>query len=141
MVKIIFLIDDDDDDREIFRDALLICDEHIQLIFATDGLEALQILHAGANHPDVIFLDYNMPKMNGLECLKALKADPATKFIPLIMYSTSGNPEHENLVLQYGASYYMRKALTFHQTCAELKRLLELVSTNGEVSSKNAFPS
>jgi CheY-like chemotaxis protein len=128
MVKILFLIDDDQDDRDIFAEAVTKCDPNIELIFAKDGLEALEILGSGKANPDVIFLDYNMPRMNGLECLKRLKADQHTKNIPTIMYTTSGDREQEKVILLLGADYYMQKTISFDTLCTELTRLFVLIA-------------
>jgi CheY-like chemotaxis protein len=127
MVKILFLVDDDRDDREIFEEALMECDPSIDLIFAKDGVEALEILDSGNILPDVIFLDYNMPRMNGMECLKKLKANQRTKQIPTVMYTTSGDRALEKTLLMLGADHYMQKTVGFKELCVELKRLLEIV--------------
>lgn len=139
MVKILFLIDDDQDDSEIFREAVAVCDQSIELVFAVDGIDALEILNAGVVKPDVIFLDYNMPRMNGLQCLKRLKAEESTKNIPTIMYTTSGDREQEKVILLLGADYYMQKTVSFNGLCGELKRLFELIEKKVDLKtlSKN----
>lgn len=124
MIKIVFMIDDDEDDRDIFREAILTCNPRIEVLFAKDGVEALSLLNSSRVLPDAIFLDYNMPRMNGVECLKQLKAAKTTSDIPVVMYTTSGDRAHEKVILQLGADYYMRKASTFDQLCRELNRLL-----------------
>lgn len=128
VVRIIFMIDDDQDDREIFREALLACNPKIELFFAIDGIQALDILQSETLTPDAIFLDYNMPRMNGLECLKELKKGKGTKDIPVVMYTTSGDREEEKVIKMLGADYYMRKTTSFHQLCKELNRLLNEIS-------------
>jgi CheY-like chemotaxis protein len=133
MVKILFLVDDDEDDRSIFSEAMSMCQPHIELCFACDGVEALKILESGQVNPDIIFLDYNMPRMNGLECLKRLKANEDLKSIPTVMYTTSGNRDHEKTVLSFGADYYMRKSFGFEQLCTELDRLIQLVDEKAQV--------
>lgn len=134
MVKILFLVDDDQDDREIFSEAMGECYPDVELVFAQDGLEALDILDSGKAHPDVIFLDYNMPRMNGLDCLKQLKAKPATKDIPTIMYTTSGDREQEKVLLLLGATYYMRKTVSYKDLCKELTRLIKMVDHKAELN-------
>lgn len=124
MINVLFLIDDDQDDREIFEEAIKSCHPSIEIAFACDGVEALEILHSASENPDVIFLDYNMPRMNGVECLKELKSHHKTKDIPTIMYTTSGDREHEKVVLLLGADYYMQKTANFKQLCDELDRVL-----------------
>jgi CheY-like chemotaxis protein len=128
MIKIIFMIDDDEDDRDIFRDAILHCNPNIDLLFARDGLEALDILKSSWVQPDAIFLDYNMPRMNGVECLKELKSAENTREIPVVMYTTLGDRAQENVILKLGADYYMRKTYSFDELCTELHRLLDVIS-------------
>jgi CheY-like chemotaxis protein len=127
MIKVLFMIDDDVDDREIFQEAISVCNPAIELVFAYDGVQALEILDSGTIHPDVIFLDYNMPRMSGLECLKALKSNTSYKEIPTVMYTTSGDREEEKVLLILGADHYMRKTTSFTGLCAELKRIIELI--------------
>ena len=72
-----FLVDDDADDVSIFKEILREVNPSIALVSAADGQEALKFLkHQQDNYPDVIFLDLNMPRMNGKECLSELKKDP-----------------------------------------------------------------
>lgn len=139
MVKVLFLIDDDEDDRQIFLEALKNYNPNVEMIFAQDGVQALDLLRTNSVVPDVIFLDYNMPRMNGLDCLRALKADSRFKTIPTIMYTTSGDREQEKLVLMLGADHYLLKANSFTHLCDELKRLLDIIGQN-IVKNKSMAP-
>lgn len=87
---VILLIDDDEDDRELFKLALEDV-EHSPLIYKTakSGIEALEVLKNENVNPDFIFLDLNMPQMDGRECLRELKANVKTKTIPVVIFSTS----------------------------------------------------
>src|SRR5579863_7137760 len=88
-----FLIDDDMDDQEIFKLALEEVDKSILCITANSGIDALQKLKAGnAFIPDFIFLDLNMPRLNGKQTLKQIKANPALHRVPVIIYSSSALP-------------------------------------------------
>lgn len=138
MVKIIFLIDDDQDDREMFEEAVRTCDPEIEVLEASDGVEALQILNANETRPDVIFLDYNMPRMNGVQCLQRLKTNTSTRDIPVVMYTTSGNRAHEESTLLLGADFYMQKTNSFKQLCVELERLLSLITC--KLEERGNFP-
>lgn len=124
MLKIVFLIDDDPDDREFFEEAIHAWNAATEVCFARDGVEGLEVLNGGKIQPDVIFLDYNMPRMNGVQCLHQLKASHKTRDIPVIMYTTSGNRTDEEGILLIGADYYMQKTWSFNQLCGELERLL-----------------
>lgn len=87
--KNLILIDDDPDDREIFLDAILEASGHISCTAFENGELALEKLTAEAITPDAIFLDLNMPRMNGTEFLEKMRDVPALKNIPVIVYSTS----------------------------------------------------
>jgi len=135
MVKVLFMIDDDVDDREVFQEAIRTSYPDIDLIFAYDGVQALEILNGSNRLPDIIFLDYNMPRMSGLQCLKALKASDKFKHIPTVMYTTSGDREEENVVRMFGVDYYMRKTTSFIELCAELKTIIETTNSKSQKTS------
>lgn len=137
MVKIIFMIDDDEDDRDIFREALLKCCPNINLLFATDGVEALNFLRSYEVIPDAIFLDINMPRMNGIECLRNLRDSAITKDIPVVIHTTSADEEAEKVVMQLGANYYMTKPASFDQLCNELAPLLDNIFQKSNVSTQS----
>jgi CheY-like chemotaxis protein len=88
-----FLIDDDLDDQEIFLIAMQQFDAAIRCDFANDGAKAIEQLKADeANVPDCIFIDMNMPRMNGIECLEQIKEMGHLKDVPVCMFSTSADP-------------------------------------------------
>ena len=136
MIKVLFLIDDDQDDQEMFREALTKCDPDIEVLFASDGVEALNTLDSIKNMPDVIFVDNYMPRMNGIEFLKVLKLNTRTSLIPTIIYSTSANSEKEKIILLSGADYFLQKQLTFSDLCSELSTMLVMIK-GGLASRKN----
>lgn len=86
------LIDDDKDDQEIFKLALQDINERVVCLTADNGVEGLQILLSAIDLPHFIFLDLNMPQMNGKDCLAAIRRDPRLAEIPVIIYSTSSDP-------------------------------------------------
>jgi CheY-like chemotaxis protein len=88
-----FLIDDDLDDQEIFCMALQQFDDSIECEFANDGAKAIEQLRANKGRiPDCIFIDMNMPRMNGIECLEQIKKIDHLKEVPACMFSTSADP-------------------------------------------------
>lgn len=121
------MIDDDQDDREIFQEAMRICCPQAELMFATDGENALRILKMSPHNPDVIFLDYNMPGMTGLDCLRALKSQEKTRSIPVVMYTTSRDADDKNVAYRLGANYFITKPNSFD----DLKRVLGLIDNDG----------
>ena len=89
-IDLLFLIDDDPDDQHVFAEALSEIDGSVSLLTASNGLEALETLRKGSSRlPDLIFLDLNMPKMNGKQFLKELKSEPNLQDIPVVIYTTS----------------------------------------------------
>ena len=105
MINPFFLLaDDDPDDRFLFSEALKLVDPNIHCTMVGNGKEVLTILQNDFFAlPDCIFLDLNMPLMNGLECLQAIKKEPAYNDIPVIIYSTTLEKEVEQNMLKAGA--------------------------------------
>lgn len=125
MKKIILLVDDDVDDASIFCEALLLIDPNIVCYCATDGVEALEILQR-EEHPNIIFLDINMPRMNGWEFLRRMKCIDDLKEIPVLVYSTSTLDNDINTALDLGALCFFAKPNKF----SDLKNILEVVTNN-----------
>jgi DNA-binding response OmpR family regulator len=120
-----FLIDDDDDDQEIFTLALSNIDESICCITANDGIEALQKLHLENNFtPDFIFLDLNMVRMNGLECLVEIKKIQRLQNTPIIIYSTSSEQKDISATQLLGAADYIVKPPSMTQLEKRLEQVL-----------------
>lgn len=86
---ICYLIDDDEDDRDFLEMALEEVDPEIELLFSNNADDALGVLRANHIFPDIIFLDLNMPRVDGWECLKFLREIDHLKDVPVIIYSTS----------------------------------------------------
>jgi len=121
----ILLVDDDTEDQEIFQDAIKEVDPLIQCSCASDGELALALLGGVAvAKPDLVFIDLNMPKINGKQLLKELKEKESLRDIPVIMYSTFFGQKDIEEIISIGAAYYMIKATRFHDLCAELKHIL-----------------
>lgn len=86
--KNIYLADDDSDDIEIFRIAINEIDPKTQITVLNNGEELLNQLGNSTELPDVIFLDINMPKINGLDALRIIKSTEVFNTIPVVMCST-----------------------------------------------------
>ncbi|UWY28043.1 response regulator [Flavobacterium sp. TR2] len=124
--KIILLADDDKDDAEMFCEAWADIDESIVCHCAENGDEALKILQSQDKIPEVVFLDLNMPIMNGWECLKQLKLDDRYKEIPVIMISTSSYKNDMDAAANLGAVCYFVKPNNFN----DLKQVLRSIALN-----------
>ena len=121
----VLLVDDDRDDRFLFKDALAKTGLPIFFQDAEDCYQALDILQQMKEEtPDIVFIDINMPDIDGFECLKRIKAKEAWKDIPIIIYSTSNNQLHIDEAGRLGAAAYIRKPNDFWELCAKLKQIL-----------------
>lgn len=107
--KNFMIIDDDSDDRFFFKEVITEIFISSICLEAKSGTDALQQLRNAEHLPDYIFLDINMPRMNGSDCLKQLKEDANLKGIPVIMYSTSFTEESIKEFDKLGASSYLNK--------------------------------
>ena len=117
------LADDDKDDRFFFKDALEKVSPSTELITVEDGEELMTYLFDNYNQlPDVLFLDINMPRKNGKECLIEIRADENLKHLPVIIYSTSLAEVIADELFAIGANKYMRKS-----DMLELEEKLRLV--------------
>ncbi len=110
--KRILLVDDDKDDQEFFCEALTRVHPAIEYEVANNGLEALSILDTPPPF-ELVFLDLNMPKMDGFQCLEVLKSHPTYKHIPVIVLSTSSREEDRIKSKKLGASAFFTKPSSF----------------------------
>ena len=105
----ILLVDDDADDVELFQEAVLRIDPTINVVVASTALDALELLanegKKGANFPDFIFIDINMPVMNGIEFLEILKEDVRVQGTCITMYTTSSNVKEIERCKRLGADF------------------------------------
>jgi len=126
-IKTILLADDDIDDRDFFSDALKQVSGTTELVLAENGIELMNKLHHSLpGKAALIFLDLNMPLKNGYECLAEIKQQPAFKHLPVIIFSTSLQPETVNNVYRQGASLYIVKPNSFNKLKDIIKHVLSL---------------
>lgn len=124
--KIILLADDDLDDTEMFCEALEDVNDNIICHCAFNGNEAMKILDGLDQNPELIFLDVNMPIMNGWDCLKLLKSSSRYKDIPVIMISTSSHKKDMDIASGLGSVCYFVKPNDFN----DLKKVLHTITSN-----------
>ncbi len=106
----VLLADDDKDDRFFFNKALETIPILTNLTIVEDGEQLMTYLIENSEKlPDVLFLDLNMPRKNGLECLSEIKHDQKLKKLPVIIYSTSGYFDVTEDLFNKGAHYYFSK--------------------------------
>ena len=122
----IILADDDEDDRLLFTDAFEELKINTKVNTFNDGVELMEYLNSpDAVLPNVLFLDLNMPKKNGIECLHEIKANERFKDIAIAIFSTSSSEEHIEETFVQGANIYIKKPSDF----ATLKKVLSDVVT------------
>ncbi len=137
----ILLADDDIDDCGFFKMAAekFIPSENITVVH--DGEQLMKLLTTGSKElPDALFLDLNMPRKNGFECLSEIKLNEKLKQLSVIMFSTSYEQEVVNQLYQNGAHYFIRKPSDFLQ----FKKIIQYTLTHiaqGDISqpSKDNF--
>lgn len=124
--KVAFLVDDDRDDQEIFQLALRDIDPTIRCEFAYDGEIALKRLSQKSGKlPDFIFIDINMPRMNGVELLRELKKIERLNSVPIYMLSTAIHPRISEQCLALGANGALQKAGDINEIKSMLSAIVE----------------
>jgi CheY-like chemotaxis protein len=120
------LIEDDIDDQEIFCLALQKVNAQILCDVAGDGVEAIELLKsARLAKPDYIFIDVNMPRMNGLECLRQIKQMPEIENVRIFMVSTSSAPKLINNSKALGADGFIVKPSSITELTRKLEEFFE----------------
>ncbi|ACT93731.1 response regulator [Dyadobacter fermentans] len=125
--KSIFLADDDEDDCMLFEDALREVSTSAELLKASDGVELIDLMEKTVPPPpDVIFLDLNMPRKNGFECLDQIRKTKAWEGIPVVIFSTTGQEEMVRKVHEKGANFFIRKPGSFPKLKQAIKQILDI---------------
>jgi len=121
MEKMILLVEDNPNDEELTLRALRKANIANEVFVARDGQEALDFLFGTGKQagrepttmPAVILLDLKLPKLNGLDVLHRIRADPRTKFVPVVVLTSSSEDEDMMKSYQSGANSYVRKPIEF----------------------------
>lgn len=122
----ITLADDDEDDRLFFQDAFEELKINTNVSTCNDGVELMEYLSKPETIlPNILFLDLNMPRKNGFECLLDIRKDPKYKDIAIAIYSTSSSEEDIENTFVHGANIYIKKPSDFNT----LKKVLSEVVT------------
>ncbi len=124
----ILLVEDDEIETLKLNRAFKKLEYNHNILSAKNGEEALKLCKL--EQPNLILLDLNMPKMNGLEFLTHLKADDNLKFIPAVIFTTSNN--HQDLIRAYeiGVAGYIVKPLRYEKYVAQIKNIIEYWEIN-----------
>lgn len=129
--KTILLVEDNPDDEALTLRAFRKSNILNPVVVARDGVEALDYLfgtgaHAGrdtAEQPQVVLLDLKLPKLDGLEVLQRLRADPRTRLLPVVILTTSNEDRDILSSYQLGANSYIRKPVDFEQFIEAARQL------------------
>lgn len=135
----VVLADDDTDDSFIFNAAVEQAKLPVSLTITENGLELLNYLDS-EKHPDIIFLDINMPLTNGIECLQTIRSNNKFNHVPVVMYSTTNNKQNVEACYNAGANLFIVKPNTFE----EINKMVRTICsadwvTNSHVPPKEEF--
>ncbi|MCF7920829.1 MAG: response regulator [Candidatus Cloacimonetes bacterium] len=126
----ILIVDDDQGDIELTREVLAASRLKLNITDVHDGEECLRYLrnegkYRETSKPDLIFLDLNMPRMDGREALKHIKADPDLRHIPVVILTTSDADEDIIRTYSEGANCYVQKPVGL----SELQKVVSMVES------------
>lgn len=121
---IVLHAEDDFDDFDMLTDILSAINPAIKTINVRNGAETLEFLDNATILPDMIFLDINMPAMDGKACLKHIKKDEKYAKIPVIIFSTSSSALDIEQCKQLGADYYVSKPTTMKEGVEALRKVV-----------------
>ena len=127
----ILLADDDTDDCLFFKEAVTVFIPPANFTAVHDGDQLMQLLGSETTKmPDMLFLDLNMPRKNGFECLAEIKQHKKLKMLPVVIFSTSNVHDEINAVFKTGADVYIRKPRSFEQLVKVIQHALCMATEN-----------
>jgi two-component system, response regulator len=137
----LLLVEDNPDDEALMVRAIRKANVKEEVVVVRDGAEAVRYLHeTGLDEPQgngglprVVFLDLKLPRLDGLEVLKRIREHPSTKFLPVVILTTSGQEEdlHNSYIL--GASSFVRKPISYSELIKVASHLVTYWLTINEV--------
>jgi CheY-like chemotaxis protein len=133
-LKILFIEDDTIEVMKFNRVVSTLGQKH-QINISNNGEKALALLESKENLPDIIILDLNMPKLNGIEFLTILKKDPILKYIPIVILTTSSNFKDIKECYKIGVAGYIIKPLKYEDYVFKIEKLLDYWCCNVLISN------
>ena len=121
----IYVTDDDADDFLFLKDALKELDSSVMLEHVTSCSQLITLLEEG-QIPDLIFLDLNMPKISGRECIEKLREEAKFRNVPIIIYSTSKSNRDVEFCYDKGANFYLVKPNTFKGLITSIEKVITI---------------
>lgn len=122
-IKTVLYVDDDEDDQNIFIECLKEAAPDLTCRTADDGTHALEIIE-NIPSPVCIYIDINMPIMNGIELLRTLRSHDKYRMIPTFIISTTISSENARIIKELGAADYIRKPSSYESMVRILKECL-----------------
>jgi CheY-like chemotaxis protein len=136
--KFVFFIDDDLDDQEIFSLVVREISDNITCVFANDGINALEIIKTNNSFiPDWIFIDVNMPRMNGIKCLSEIKKFKHLERVPVYIFSTSAEISVVEESKKMGATGFIKKFIDTNDLKEKLSQIILSKTYNNANLKKN----
>lgn len=122
----VFYTDDDQEDIDFFREIIDIIDSNVKVVTQRNGEELLKALNNPPPTPYLVFLDINMPGMNGLETLKRVRESGKHKNLPVVMFSTTSDDITIQQSKELGASFYVPKSGAFDKLKKSIEHTLKM---------------
>ncbi|MFX0050224.1 MAG: response regulator [Candidatus Hodarchaeota archaeon] len=119
--KIVLLVEDSPDHAFLIKRAMMSVYQDLEIVWVKDGKEALDFIMKQGRKPDLVLLDIKMPRMNGFELLKILKTNKETKYIPVVILSTSANKKDVAKAYSLGTNCYLSKPVEVRDFRLKLK--------------------
>ena len=128
----LLLADDDEDDCDFFKEALEELSIPFALVMVNDGVQLMNFLSdkSEENLPDILFLDLNMPRKNGFECLTEIKQNKKLQHLSVIIFSTSLDMNIVDMMYEKGAIYYIRKPGDYTKLKKVIQNAIDLIPEN-----------
>jgi CheY-like chemotaxis protein len=120
---LLLVIDDDAEDAELFQEAISFIDDSAICVAALSGKDGLNVLRFTI--PDIVFLDINMPIMDGKETLARIRSNEAMNSVPVYIFSTSANGREFDFLKDAGAAGCISKPNSFQELCEVLRGILQ----------------
>jgi two-component system, response regulator len=121
--KTLLLVEDNPDDEALTLRAFAKQNLANPIIVARDGAEALELLARATELPQVVLLDLKLPRIDGLEVLRRIRADPRLHLLPVVILTSSREDEDLTRGYELGANSYVRKPVDFTQFCEAIRQL------------------
>ena len=121
--NVVLLVEDSPDHAFLIKRAISAAIQDLKIQWAKDGEEAVEFIIKRGLKPDLILLDIKMPRMNGFEVLRVLKGNKETKYIPIVILSTSANEKDVSRAYTLGTNCYITKPVEIADFQSKLKSI------------------